>query len=155
MLIYEVLKKDHQKLQNIMDEIDETANQPAAEQESGRSKLLGTMKNILLAHAKTEEAIFYKSIIDQPATHDLTMEALEEHKQAERLLLELEDLAPGDERWMSKFKTLRAGIEHHIEEEEKEMFKKAKKVLTKDEAEEMGSEFKDLKVEVMEELGVH
>ena len=72
-------------------------------------------------------------------THDITLEAFEEHRLVKQLLGELEKMDKGDEQWTARFTVLKENIEHHVEEEETDMFPKAKKVLGDEKAEELGT----------------
>lgn len=154
MLIYEVLKKDHQKLRKIMEAIVRTPLKDPTGDVEKRRNFLRAMKRTLFSHWRAEEAIFYKSLSHDPQTRQLAMDALETQRQAERKLLELEDLDFANEDWMQKFQNLKEVLEQHFLQEEQELFKSARKILTREKAEVMGSEFRDLRTEVSEELRI-
>jgi hemerythrin-like domain-containing protein len=97
------------------------------------------LKNELEVHARIEEQIFYPAIKEAKETHDITLEAFEEHRVVKRLLSELEAMPVTDERWGAKLKVLKENVEHHVEEEEDEMFKSARKVLSKEQVDELGA----------------
>ena len=78
-------------------------------------------------------------------THDITLEAYEEHNLVKQLLAELESEAKDQEQWTAKFTVLKENVEHHVEEEEGELFPKARKVLGKERSEEIGSEIEQAK----------
>jgi hypothetical protein len=76
-------------------------------------------------------------------THEISLEAYEEHKVVKRLLAELEAEPKDTEEWSAKFTVLKENVEHHVEEEEGEMFKKARKVLSEEEIEELGARLEE------------
>ncbi len=78
-------------------------------------------------------------------TRDITLEAFEEHKVVKTLLGELESLGKDKEEWTAKFTVLKENIEHHVEEEEGEMFPKARKVLGEEGAETLGTRMEQAK----------
>ena len=86
-------------------------------------------------------------------TRDITLEAFEEHRLVKQLLGELESLDKGEEKWTAKFTVLKENIEHHVEEEEDEMFKKARKVLSEEDAETLGTRMEKAKAEQMKARG--
>ena len=75
------------------------------------------------------------------------LEAFEEHRVVKRLLSELESMPKTDERWGAKLKVLQENVEHHVEEEEGEMFKSARKVLSQEQIEELGARMEAAKRE--------
>jgi len=82
---------------------------------------------------------------NRKATHDIALEAVEEHAIVKELLAELDELPKDDESWGAKLKVLKENVEHHVEEEEGEMFKKARQVLSDDELESLGSRMEKAK----------
>ena len=72
-------------------------------------------------------------------------EALEEHQEVDDLLAEMTALSPGNDEFMDKFTELRDAVEHHVEEEENEMFPKAEKVLGESRLQEMGRQMQQMK----------
>jgi hemerythrin superfamily protein len=151
MQIYEELKRDHEKIKDVMSRIEETTERAFKK----RPELLEEMKSLLLAHAKAEEAVFYRSMLDDEVTHEQALEALEEHKVAESVLQDLEDADPKDEKWYAKFRVLKETLEHHMELEEHHIFRNARKIMSRDEAEEMGEVFREVETELLEELSPH
>jgi hemerythrin-like domain-containing protein len=82
------------------------------------------------------------------------LEGYEEHDVVNILMGELEVLPVDDETWGAKASVMTENIEHHIEEEEGDMFKKARQVLSENELEELGRVMEARKVEAMREQGV-
>jgi hemerythrin-like domain-containing protein len=138
---FNLLKSDHEKVAGILESIDETTERAA----KGREELFARLKQELDVHTRIEEEIFYPALEDSEETRDVTLEAYEEHNLVKKLLAELEAAPKDTEEWTAKFTVLKENIEHHVEEEEGEMFKKAQKVLSKDEIETLGDRLQEAK----------
>lgn len=131
---FESLKKDHQKVAVLLQKLEETTDRGI----KTREELFGKLKTALDVHAHIEEAILYPALLKRKETEKITREALEEHKGAKMLLQELHTLPKDDAQWGAKLSVLKENVEHHVKEEEGEMFMKAQKILKKEEAEELG-----------------
>jgi hemerythrin-like domain-containing protein len=105
------------------------------------------LKQELDVHARIEEQIFYPAIKEAEETHEITLEAIEEHNVVKQLLAELEQLPVSEETWTAKLTVLKENVEHHVEEEEGEMFPKAKKVLSEEQVETLGTRMEAAKNE--------
>ena len=140
---FELLKSDHEKVAGIMEKIDGTTERAL----KTREELFTQLKTELDIHAKIEETIFYPVLEKAEESRDITLEAFEEHRLVKQLLSELASEAKDDERWTAKFTVLKENVEHHVEEEEGELFKKARKVLSKEEIEELGTRMEKAKGE--------
>lgn len=142
---FELLKKDHQKVAELIDRVENTTDRAS----KTRQDLFEQIKEELEIHAQIEETIFYPALQVETETEDITREAYEEHKLVKTLLQELDQMPKDDEQWAAKFKVLKENVEHHVEEEEGEMFTKAKQALGKDELEELGDEMEEEKKRMM------
>lgn len=138
---FELLKKDHKKVSDLLKRLDKTEESDA----STREELFAQVKNELETHTQIEETIFYPALEQHQETKDITLEAYEEHNVVKTILQELEDTEKDDETWGAKLTVLKENVEHHVEEEEGEMFSKAKKALDKDEREELGDRINEAK----------
>lgn len=135
--IYDALERDHAEVRRMLSEIAETSARAA----KTRERRFEQLKAALTAHSRAEEKVFYDAIkMDKEGRGD-ALEGYEEHHVVDVLLRELARLSPGDERWTAKFAVLKECIEHHVEEEEGEMFTQARKILSDEEAEELGARF--------------
>lgn len=141
MEVFELLKADHEKVAGIMEKIDETTERGI----KTREELFTQLKSELDLHAQVEEQFFYPALEDAEETRDITLEAYEEHNLVKKLLAELEAEPKDDEEWTAKFTVLKENVEHHVEEEENELFKKARRVLGKDQSEEIGIRIQEAK----------
>ena len=132
----ELLKKDHQKVAGLFKQY-ESAGEDAS---SKKEELFRRIKRELDIHARIEEEIFYPAAKQVPVeeARELVAEAAEEHKQVKTLLAELGGMDAEDERFDAKMKVLKEDVEHHVEEEENEMFPKVRKGLGGDRLEDLG-----------------
>ena len=138
---FALLKADHERVAGILQEIEKTTERS----NKGRERLFMDLKSELDLHAQIEEEIFYPALEESDETRDITLEAYEEHRLVKQLLSELESEPKDTEEWTAKFTVLKENIEHHVEEEEGEMFKKARKALSKEEIESLGNELQQAK----------
>jgi iron-sulfur cluster repair protein YtfE (RIC family) len=141
MNAFTLLKADHEKVAGILESIDGTTERAT----KSREELFARLKNELDLHARIEEEIFYPALEESDETRDITLEAYEEHSLVKQLLSELEADPKDTEEWTAKFTVLKENIEHHVEEEEGEMFKKARKVLSEEEIETLGDRLQEAK----------
>ena len=143
MNAFNLLKSDHEKVAGILSSIEETTERAI----KGREELFTRLKQELDLHAKIEEEIFYPAIEGAEETREVTLEAYEEHRLVKQLLAELEAEPKDTEEWTAKFTVLQENIEHHVEEEEGEMFKQARQVLSEEEVEELGNRLQAAKTQ--------
>jgi len=130
----ELLKSDHDKVSKLFEQAE------ATESDAKKHELFEQIKLELLTHTHIEETIFYPTIMVNEEIKDIVLEGLQEHKQAKTLLREIPNLADGSEVFEAKFKVLMEDIEHHVEEEESDMFKKVRAAFDKAQLEEMGAQ---------------
>ena len=143
MNAFELLKKDHKKVSDLFSKLEETTERGV----KTREELFAQLKQELDVHARIEEQIFYPAIKEAKETHEITLEAIEEHNVVKQLLAELEQLPVSEETWTAKLTVLKENVEHHVEEEEDEMFPKAKKVLSEEQVEALGTRMEAAKNE--------
>jgi iron-sulfur cluster repair protein YtfE (RIC family) len=135
MDVFTLLKADHEKVSGIFSKLEETTERAA----KTREELFAQLKQELDVHAHIEETIFYPAIKQEAETREITLEGFEEHHVIKTLLKELEGQSVETERWTAKLKVLKENVEHHVEEEEGEMFKGAREVLSKEQIEDLGA----------------
>ena len=135
MNAFTLLKEDHKKVAGILGKIDATTERGV----KTREELFTQLKTELDIHAEIEETIFYPVLEKHEETRDITLEGIEEHRIVKELLAELDAMAKDDEVWTAKMTVLKENVEHHVEEEESEMFPKARKALTEEEIETLGT----------------
>ena len=128
---FELLKADHKKVNELFDQLEAA---------TGKAKLnvFKQIKTELELHTHIEEKIFYPALEKPEETHDLTLEAYEEHKMVKTLLTKLSGARTADDEWQAQAKVLRENVEHHVDEEENELFDKADDALSDEEIEALG-----------------
>ncbi|MGI8830803.1 MAG: hemerythrin domain-containing protein [Candidatus Limnocylindria bacterium] len=136
-----LLKADHDKVKKMLANGEETTERA----EVTRTELFEKLKAEMLIHERIEEEIFYPALKSHPKAKDIVLEGFEEHHVVDEIMGELEALPVTDETWGAKFKVMKENIEHHIEEEEGEMFKTARQVFDADELESLGARMQELK----------
>ena len=102
----------------------------------------------MTVHERIEEEIFYPRLTEQAKTKEIALEGFEEHHVVDMVMAELDDVPFDDETWGAKFTVMKENIEHHVEEEEGEMFKLARQALESDELEELGARMEARKKEL-------
>ena len=140
---FALLKADHEKVARILESIDDTTERAI----KGREELFTQLKSELDLHARIEEEIFYPALEESDEAREITLEAYEEHRLVKQLLSELAAEPKDSEEWTAKFTVLKESVEHHVEEEEGEMFKNARKVLSEDDIEMLGDRLQEAKQE--------
>ena len=144
-----LLEEDHRKVKKLLAEGDGTTEQATKR----RTELLDELLTDLRIHETIEEEIFYPALEEHAKTKDIALEGYEEHHAVDRIAEELVALDPSDETWHAKFTVMKENIEHHIEEEEGEMFPKARQVLDDDELSEIGEMMQARREQLRAEAG--
>jgi hemerythrin-like domain-containing protein len=133
-----LLEEDHRKMKKLLSELESTTERGV----KTREDLFATVKDELTVHETIEEEIFYPALKEHPKTKEIALEAYEEHHVVDMVMAEIEDVPHDDETWGAKFKVMKENIEHHIEEEENEMFKQARQVFEEGELEALGEQMR-------------
>lgn len=130
-----LLKNDHDAVKKMLEEGDQSTERAV----KTREQLMRKMKRELTVHELIEEVIFYPALKEHPKAKELVLEAYEEHHVVDNVMGELEQTPVDDEVWGAKFTVMKENLEHHIEEEEGEMFDQARQVFSRQELEELGA----------------
>ncbi|HEX7075467.1 MAG TPA: hemerythrin domain-containing protein [Hyphomicrobiaceae bacterium] len=124
MEIFELLKQDHDEAKALLTQICES------EDGKERGELFKELRKKLLAHAHAEQKVLYEPMKKQEETKDIALEAVVEHEVVERLVEDLSRSRSRDsDAWLARATVLKETLEHHIKEEEGEMFEKARSVF--------------------------
>jgi predicted DNA-binding protein len=145
-----LLKADHDKVKGLLNELESTTERGV----KTRAELFSTIKGELTLHEIVEEEIFYPELKAHPKAEDIVLEGYEEHHVVDLLMGELESLDVSDETWGAKALVMKENIEHHIEEEEGEMFSKARQVFDASELDDLGQRMEARKQSAGRELGI-
>ena len=139
--IYSILKKEHKEVKEMFEQI--------LDDKKPSMMIFNQIMNALQPHMSGEEKYLYPAIKKADESNEecafLVDEAFEEHKWARMLAAEICKMDENDEMWLPKVKVLSDMIEHHVEEEEGEVFKAARKVLSKDLEEKILSQYEQEK----------
>jgi iron-sulfur cluster repair protein YtfE (RIC family) len=135
-----LLEADHRRLEELLKEGEETT----ARAVTRRTRLLDELTERLNLHELIEEKALYPALQPFAETREIVLEGFEEHHVADLVVDELRRLAKDDERWAAKFKVLKENIEHHIQEEERNMFPVARTLLTREQQQALGLQMKAL-----------
>ena len=145
-----LLKADHDKVKKLLNELETTTERGV----KTRSELFATIKGELTVHEIIEEEIFYPELKAHPKARDIVLEGFEEHHVVDVLMGELEQLDVTDESWGAKAIVMKENIEHHIEEEEGEMFAKARQVFDRAELNDLGERMAARKTSAQRDLNI-
>ena len=137
----QLLEQEHRRFEKLLKQGEESTERAR----KGRRELLETLSAELNAHELMEEKVLYPALQSHPEAKDIVLEGYEEHHVADLIAGELKDVATDDAQWGAKFKVLKENIEHHIKEEEGEMFRLARGILSRDELLELGERMRELK----------
>lgn len=140
-----LLTDDHRRMKKLLKELDQTTDRGV----KIRGELFATVREELMAHESIEEEIFYPALKEHPKAKDIVLEGIEEHHVVDGILAELEALPVTDEAWGAKVAVMRENVEHHMEEEESDMFKKARSIFSDEELDELGERMAARKVEIL------
>lgn len=141
-----LLIADHRKVQKMFDQFKRLGDDDVEEKE----QLVQTACMELRVHTTIEEEIFYPSLQGEIKDPSLLDEAGVEHTVAKQLIGELEEMTPEEELYDAKFHVLGEYVNHHIEEEEKELFPQAERSEVDLQA--IGQQLHDRKEEILEEM---
>jgi hemerythrin superfamily protein len=134
-----LLKNDHKTFKKLFRQFEKAGDGAHAE----RRRIVDEIIAELSKHAVIEEQIFYPTVrkaLPGEKSDDMVLEALEEHHIAKWTCNELKDMDPGDERFKAKVTVLIESVEHHIEEEESDLFPEVREAMGRKELQELGAQ---------------
>lgn len=129
-----LLSNDHREVKALFREFEGKGDRA----QKAKVTLYQEIRQALETHTAIEEEIFYPGV--RTAVDDMVAEGLEEHQQVKTLLKDLAGLDPSDERFDAKMTVLIENVEHHAEEEEKEMFPQVRQALKPAQLEALGTQ---------------
>jgi hemerythrin superfamily protein len=141
-----LLKQDHKTMRELLSKLEEAEG-------SERQSTLATIEHELKVHTKIEEDIFYPAFheaAEKEEDKELYFEALEEHHVVDLVLPEIKETEPDADEFKAKAKVLKDLVEHHAEEEETEMFPRARKLMDRTQLMELGQQLADAKASLNE-----
>ena len=121
----ELLKQQHREVEEMFERFENMTDRAKV----SKKKLADEICNALIMHTTIEEEIFYPATREaSDETEDMVDEAVVEHASAKDLIAQIMEMDPGDDLYYAKVKVLSEMVEHHVEEEEKEMFPKTREL---------------------------
>ena len=138
---FTLLKNDHAEVSAKFKQLEATGEEDA----DTRQQLFNEIKQALDVHAHIEETIFYPALKQEAATREITLEALDEHQEIKDLLKQLTGTPPQGNAFDNLCGDLKRAVEHHVKEEEGEMFPKAQGVLGPQQIDELGTQMEQEK----------
>lgn len=126
--IYDTLKKDHDTHRDLLRRLAETSGDSQMRQDLWKEYFYDVS-----AHAAAEEEAFYAPLMEAQDGQPKARHSVAEHKELDDIMQELQDeISMDSPGWLTRFKTLKHDYEHHIDEEEEDIFPVARKVLGDD-----------------------
>jgi hemerythrin superfamily protein len=144
MSAIDMLEADHREVEDLFEEFE------SADDAAQKREIFEEIADQLAVHAAIEEKHFYPAA-KTADTEDLLREAAEEHLSVKRIIADLLALEASDDTFEAKVKVLKEQIEHHVEEEEGELFPKVKKLLDKDALDALEQEMTATREELLSE----
>jgi hemerythrin superfamily protein len=138
-----LLKQQHREVEALFKRLEK------AKSAGPRRKVFDEIADALAVHATIEEKHFYPSV-KKRATEEILLESLEEHLTVKRTIADLLELDAGDEIFAAKAKVLKDLVEHHVEEEEEELFPKVEKLFDDERLEAIAAEMEETKAQLLE-----
>lgn len=133
----DLLKQQHEEVKALFSQIEQTKDSEE------KDDLVQELSDKVAAHATIEEKLFYPAAYGG-STKTILAEAVEEHLGVKRILADLLDLTAEDETFDAKVKVLKEQIEHHVKEEEGELFRKVKREMDAETLETLGQQMEEL-----------
>src|SRR2546423_2525675 len=140
----ELLHEEHQEVKKLFRELEKAEGQKAA-------RLWHEISTKLTLHEELEETHFYPLLRQEEKAKEIILEAYQEHHVMDVLIEEINGLRPEDEAFHPKVTVLQENTEHHIEEEEDELFPKVRKIWDLDKRKEVGATMEKMKQQRMKE----
>ncbi len=138
--IYDILRQEHKDVKKLFKQIVDEARY--------QENIYMQIKTALNLHIMGEEKVFYSRLENNPETRNLILESYEEHDLGRKIINDIDSSTESDAKW-AKVKVLSEAIDMHVKEEEDDLFKKAKKVLSDDEEREIAKQFMSEKMQNM------
>jgi len=139
-----MLKQQHREVAKLFKEFE------TAKADAPREKIFIQIADALAIHAAIEERHFYPAVKEEQ-TEELLLESVEEHLEVKRIIADLLDMEAEDEEFEAKMKVLQENVEHHVEEEETDLFPKVEKLFDAGALEEIGAAMAETEEELRSE----
>lgn len=138
--IYDAIKADHRNHRALLEQIADCGADAAA-----RRRAWENFYYDVKSHAAAEEETFYSRLMTETWGQDAARHSVHEHQELDDLMEEINGMEPDDPSWSEKFRQLRHDYEHHMDEEEEEVFARAREVIDEGALEGFGQRFEERK----------
>ncbi|GAK93419.1 hypothetical protein JCM19298_2138 [Nonlabens ulvanivorans] len=138
MNIFEALRKDHEIQRELCDQLVHTSGDTAL-----RKNMFKKLKHELAIHADAEERHFYVPLIESDLTQEKARHSIAEHHEMDELVEKLEETDMDSSAWLKYMKELAHQVEHHLDEEEQEVFQLAGKALNEKEKTSLAKDYQE------------
>lgn len=139
-----MLKQQHREVEKLFKQFE------AAKSAGPREKAFFEIADALAVHATIEERHFYPAV-KETETEEILLESVEEHLEVKRIIADLLDMDAEEEEFGAKMKVLKENVEHHVEEEESELFPKVEKLFDEETLEAIGAAMEETQEELKRE----
>lgn len=147
--LFSHLKQEHSEVKQILEELAKTTSNAA----KSREKLFGKLTQKLLPHMAAEEGAFYSVLQEKKEVMQDVLEAFEEHHAARNVFDELVNLPFTEANWGAKLNVFKEMIEHHIKEEEGQIFKDTREALSPEQIEKIFIHLKEIEENHLHTVG--
>ena len=139
-----MLEQQHREVEKLFKRFE------AAKSAEPRRKTFEEIADALAVHATIEERHFYPAVKNEQ-TEEILLESVEEHLEVKRLIADLMEMDAGDDQFEAKATVLQENVEHHVEEEETELFPTVEKLIDEEQLEAIGAAMEETQVELKRE----
>ena len=141
--VIDILKQEHEMVLSMLSEL-------ASKGISGREQKYESLKENLMPHLIGEEQALYPRLKEEAEMRDMVLESIEEHGAVKTLLGQLDSASSSEEdSWVAKLKVIQENVDHHICEEEDEIFPRMQQKMSSDELSSLGSRYEEAKRSAM------
>lgn len=144
MDIYSYIKKDHRRVSSLMEQV------LSARSPEWREELFEEIYEELTIHSETEQATFYAALENEDETEEKIEDAEEDHEEIKQYLAKLSSMSAESPKWLEIFGEFKHAVEHHVKDEEKRIFEKARQILSDEEAEQLAEDMEYMKYETLQ-----
>jgi hemerythrin superfamily protein len=137
MNVLDVLHDDHAVTERLFSTLLRTSSADKAR----REELFHTLKEALIKHSHAEEKVFYPMLRDKQPAHDMIEHGIDEHHQVESLLSRMDSIPADSDDWLDTLETIHAKVQDHVQEEENDVFPKARQLLGEGELNQLTERF--------------
>lgn len=138
--IFDEIIKDHEYHRALLQRVVETHGNSME-----RQNVFQELKLDITAHADAEEQTFYAALLSKPDVQDQARHSIAEHKEADDLIEKLAEMDFSSPGWIAAAEELQHKMVHHMDEEEEDVFKLARQVLSENEINHLGTKFRQRK----------